>query len=522
MKSGKALDPFFPSFAEIDAPTPANWFGGIKPMSSTPGAFCHPIGPTNGGGYHGSPSAPTRRQALQAGALGLLGLGMAELSACRSLAGSKSPKAKSVIFIFLTGGLSHLDSFDLKPEAPDSIRGEFRPIATRTPGIRICEHLPQLARHSNHWALVRSMATASNGHEEACHMLLTGRLDLPPGFSIQNVPNANEWPSLPAQVTFARGYRGGNNLPVAGVLPEPSVNEAGRVRPGQFAGRLGPRWDAWHLNVAAKCPLGNGACPNCFRFEGTPFRHAAKTIFETPTLTLPEGGSARLRGRVGLLQSIERQQRDLEQRAERQSLDRHRQQAISVLNDPKTRRAFQVEQADAKTLARYGRNKFGLSLLMAYRLVLAGVQLVQVNLGKNSSWDTHRRNFINLKENLFPYFDRSVSALLDDLAGSGLLGDTLVIVTGEFGRTPRINPAAGRDHWGPVMSLLLAGGGVRGGTVIGASDRIGAQPIADRQTPENLAATLLTALGISRAATWNDTDGRPYAMHRAQPIAGLM
>ncbi len=182
---------------------------------------------------------------------------------------------------------------------------------------------------------------------------------------------------------------------------------------------------------------------------------------------------------------------------------------------------FAVDQADARTLARYGRNKVGLSLLMAYRLVRAGVSLVQVNLGKNSSWDTHRRNFVNLKENLFPYFDRSVSALLDDLADSGLPGETLVIVTGEFGRTPRINRDAGRDHGGPVMSLLLAGGGVQGGRVVGASDRIGGQPVADRQTPENLAATLYEALGLPRDAVWHDTDGRPYELYRAAPIPGL-
>jgi hypothetical protein len=427
-----------------------------------------------------------------------------------------------VIFIFLTGGLSHLDSFDLKPEAPDSIRGEFRPIATRTPGIRICEHLPLLAQRSDRWALVRSVATASSGHEEACHMLLTGRLDLPAGFSTQNVPNANEWPSIPAQVTFARRGEGRNHLPAAMVLPEPSVNEAGRVRPGQYAGRLGPRWDAWHLQVAARCPLGNGACPHCFRFDSTPFTHAADRIFEPPSLSLPEGGAGRLRRRIGLLEAIERQQRSLARRAEGQSLDRHRQQAVNVLSDPRTRQAFAVDQADARTLARYGRNKFGLSLLMAFRLVTAGVSLVQVNLGKNSSWDTHRRNFINLRDNLFPYFDRSVSALLDDLAASGHLRDTLVIVTGEFGRTPRINRDAGRDHWGPVMSLLLAGGGVQGGRVIGASDRIGGQPIADRQTPENLAATLYEALGLPRDAVWHDTDGRPYELYRATPIPGLV
>ncbi|MFO0964343.1 MAG: DUF1501 domain-containing protein [Gemmataceae bacterium] len=465
----------------------------------------------------------SRRAALQAGAVGILGLGLAELSALRAASSDRrsGPRARSVIFVFLTGGLSHLDSFDLKPEAPDSIRGEFQSIATRTPGIRICEHLPLLAQRTDRYALVRSVGTNSSGHEEACHMLLTGRLDLPVGFSTQNVPNPNEWPSIPALVNYLANGRGRNNLPPAIVLPEPSVNEAGRVRPGQYAGRLGPRWDAWHLNMAARCALGNGACPHCFRFEGTPFHHEADSVFVTPSLTLPEGSSLRLTGRVGLLEHIERQRRDLEASAAGHSLDRHRQQALTVLNDPRTRDAFEVANADERTLARYGNNKFGLSLLMAYRLVAAGVNLVQVNLGKNSSWDTHRRNFVNLRDNLFPYFDRSVSALLDDLHSSGLLNETLVVVTGEFGRTPRINKDAGRDHWGPVMSLLLAGGGIRGGTVIGSSDRTGSHPASDRQTPENLAATLYESLGIPRHTSWHDTDGRPYELYRGAPIAGL-
>jgi hypothetical protein len=458
---------------------------------------------------------------LQAGAIGLMGLGMPQVAAAQELAPAGTPRARSVIFVFLTGGLSQLDSFDLKPEAPDNVRGEFQSIATRTPGIRICEHLPMLAQRSDRWALVRSVATNSNGHEEACHMLLTGRLDLPAGFSTQNVPNPNEWPSIPALVNYVRRGQGRNQLPPAVVLPEPSVNEAGRVRPGQYAGRLGPRWDAWHLNVAARCPLGNGACPHCFRFEGTPFHHAADTIFDVPSLTLPEGGPSRLAGRLGLLEQVDVQRRDLERSAESQQLDRHRAQALRVLNDPRTRQAFQVESADPRVLDRYGRNKFGLSLLMAFRLVSAGVTLVQVNLGKNSSWDTHRRNFVNLRENLLPYFDRSVSALLDDLAQTGLLRETLVIVTGEFGRTPRINRDAGRDHWGPVMSLLLAGGGIRGGTLIGATDRNSAYPIAERQTPENLAATLYAALGIPQHTSWHDTDGRPYELYRGEPIAGI-
>ncbi len=463
----------------------------------------------------------SRRAALQAGSIGLLGLGSAELSALRSAAAAETaPKAKQVIFVFLTGGISHQDSFDMKPDASDTVRGEFNPVASKVPGIQICEHLPMLAARTDRFAQVRSIGTDSSGHELACHMLLTGRLDIPVGFNTRKVPNANEWPSIPSQVTYA--LRGNNALPPAIILPEPSVNEAARFRPGQYAGRLGPKYEAWHVDIAADCPLGNGACPQCFRFDDDHFDHAADTVFSTPTLRLPEGGSLRLQGRVGLLDSIERQRIDLERIADVRQLDTHRQQAISVLADPKTSRAFNVENEDAATVERYGKNKFGLSTLMANRLIEAGVKLVQVNLGKNSSWDTHRRNFINLKRNLFPYFDRCVSALMDDLTDSGLIDETLVIVTGEFGRTPKINKNAGRDHWGPVMTSLFFGGGVRGGHVIGATDKIAAYPIADKQTPENVAATIFDALGIPRSMIWNDFDGRPHEMYRAQPIHGLM
>lgn len=463
----------------------------------------------------------SRRAALQAGSIGLLGLGTAELLAVRAAVPQQPAPAQSVIFVFLTGGLSHQDSFDMKPHAPESVRGEFEPISTRTPGVHICEHLPLLAERSERYALVRSVGTESSGHEIACHMLLTGRLDLPPGFSLQKAPSPNEWPSIPSQVTYA--FQNGTPLPPAVVLPEPSVNEAARVRPGQYAGRLGPRYESWHVNIAAACPLGHGACPHCFRHDQEPdFHHAAPTVFDTPLLELPEGGRMRLTGRVGLLEDIEQQRRGLELAGEVGQLDRHRQQALSVLTDPKTAGAFHVERADPRILERYGKNKFGLSLLMAARLVDAGVRLVQVNLGKNSTWDTHRRNFLNLKHNLFPYFDRAVSALLDDLHETGLLASTLVVVTGEFGRTPKINKDAGRDHWGPVNTVLFAGGGVRGGNVIGASDNIAAYPIADKQTPENVAATMYHALGIPRTFQWIDIDGRPHALYRSEPIAGLM
>ena len=469
-------------------------------------------------GAFGRRAVLSRRSMLQVGAIGSMGPTLLDTAWAESSTVSTAARTgkKSIIFIFLNGGLSHQDSFDMKPKAPIDIRGEFQPIETATPGIQICEHLPEFAKRSNDFAFLRGVATDSNGHEQACHMLFTGRLDLPPGFSTVNVPNPDEWPSIPAQVTYA--IREPGRLPPAAVLPQPSINEAARVRPGQYAGRLGTKYEAWHLDIASKCALGNGACPNCFRFDEDHFEHASPNIFEVPMLSLPEGGSRRLGQRVDLLAEVERQQRTLEMTAHAEELSRHRQQAISILADPRTRRAFEVEQSDPRILERYGRNKFGMSLLMANRLVEAGVRLVQVNLGKNSTWDTHRRNFVNLKRNLFPYFDQSVAALIDDLRESGRLDETLVVITGEFGRTPKINKDAGRDHWGPVMTSLVAGGGVRGGQVFGQSDGLAAYPIDDMVTVEQLSATMFHTLGIPRHQEWMDVDGRPHAMYRSEPI----
>lgn len=470
---------------------------------------------------HGSHPVLSRRSALRAGSLGLLGLSLDDVLRLRTVVAG--PQAvtplKSVLFVFLTGGLSHQDSWDLKPHAPSEVRGEFHPIPTRTPGVFVCEHLPRLAQLADQYALVRSISTDSSGHGDACHMLLAGRLDAAPGFNSRVVPSPLEWPSMLSQVTYATKPR--NNVPAAVVLPQPSVNEADSVRPGQYAGRMGPKWESWHVDIAAPCALGNGACPHCFRFDEDDFEHGSPTIFDTPMLTLPEGGSLRLNDRVGLLGEIERQQRNLERTADGDRIDQQRLQALSVLAEPKTRAAFDVEQADPVTLARYGKNKFGLSLLMARRLIEAGVGMVQVNLGKNSSWDTHRRNFVNLQRNLLPYFDQSVSALLEDLDQSGLLKTTLVVVMGEFGRTPKINKDAGRDHWNPANSALFAGAGVRGGNVIGATDKLAAYPISDKLTPENVAATIYNTLGIPRDADWHDIDGRPFELYRAEPIFDL-
>jgi len=471
----------------------------------------------------------TRRTALQAGAVGLLGLSMDQVLALRALAGDpprRDPRARSVIFIFLSGGLAQLDSFDLKPNAPDDIRGEFQPIATTTPGIQICEHLPRLAQRSRFWSLCRSLTHSTNNHSDGHLMMLTGRKTLPPGFN-PSKPMPSDWPSIAAIAGALMPAR--NNLPPAIVLPDRIVHNSGRVIPGQFAGQMGSQRDPWFIEASPFEPKAYGAYPEYeFDHQERP-RTPTRKQFVLPNLSLPEGvGQGRLANRVGLLRQIDQQRRELEESIGGASLDRHRANALSLLTDPRTRRAFDVGQEDDRTLDRYGRNSFGWSLLMARRLVEAGVSLVQVNLGNNETWDTHGNAFPHLKNYLFPPTDRAVSALLDDLHATGLLDSTLVVMAGEFGRTPKISllpshyKLPGRDHWGAVQTVFFAGGGVKGGRVVGSSDKNGGFPTADPQTPENFGATIYHALGLPPTAAWHDATHRPHFIYHDEPIRGLL
>lgn len=434
-------------------------------------------------------------------------------------------QARSVIFIFLSGGLSQLDSFDLKPDAPADIRGEFKPIATATPGIYICEHLPRLAQRSKHWALVRSLTHATNDHSAGHLMMLTGRSELPPGFD-PNRPKPTDWPSLAAVCGALCPPR--NNLPPAIVLPERLVHHTRRVIPGQFAGVMGSHREPWFLQLSPFDPQAYGAFPE-FEFDHQQRgRKPERFAFDMPSLSLPEGlDSKRLHGRMDLLARLDRQRARLDRGAAKEPLDQHRQAAVSLLTDARVRRAVDVRTASPAELDRYGNNSFGWSLLLARRLVEAGVSLVQVNLGNNETWDTHGNAFPHLKDKLFPPTDRALAALLDDLVERGLLDTTLIVMASEFGRTPKISllpqhyKLPGRDHWGQVQAVFLAGGGVQGGRVVGASDRVGGAPSRDPQTPENLAATLYHALGLPPTAAWYDSLNRPHYVYHGEPIRGL-
>jgi hypothetical protein len=483
---------------------------------------------------HGTHPIFTRRTAVQAGALGLLGLGVNHLEALRaatSASDSAGGTARSCIYIFLSGGLSQHESFDLKPDAPDGIRGEFRPIATRTPGLAICEHLPGLAQRSRHWAVVRSLTHSSNDHTRGHYFMLTGRSQVDPGFRGDRQPRSTDWPSIASIVGDAVVARN-HNLPPAIVLPERLVHWSGGVIPGAYGGQMGAHHDPFFIEAS---PYGNpfwrGAYPE-YTFPNQTKKPPASPddrVFQAPNLTLSPGMTpGRLHHRTELLHALDQQRSALEAAATAARFDRHRESAISLLASPAVRHAFDVTRADAKSQERYGRNSFGWSLLMAFRLVEAGVTLVQVNLGNNETWDTHGDIFPRMKDKLLPPTDRALCALLDDLESRGLLDSTLIVIGSEFGRTPRLStladsfPAPGRDHWGAVQSIWFAGGGVRGGTVVGSSDKIGAYPAANPQTPEAMAATIYKALGIPSTAAWHDELDRPHQIYQGAPIPGLI
>jgi hypothetical protein len=464
----------------------------------------------------------SRRTLLQAGTVGLLGLSLAELDQLPAAEGRSRPR--SVIYLFLSGGLSQHESFDPKPDAPDNVRGEFGPIQTRTPGVLISEHLPRLAARGNKWALVRSLSHGSNDHSLSHHIMLTGRSEAPPRFS-PSQPQPSDYPAIAAVAGHLLGQHAA--LPPAAVLPFTLIHSTGRIIPGQSAGQLGPRNDPWLIQAAHNCPR-YGACPNCFDHERRPVQHVGTPLFRTPNLRLPENLSdERFVRRRGLLDVIERQQRSLDRAAATVSLDRSRATAWSLLTSGRVRAAFDLEREPAAIRDAYGQNLFGWSCLLARRLIEVGVRLVQVNLGRNETWDTHGNMFPHLKDKLLPPMDQCVSALLDDLEARGLLETTLVVMAGEFGRTPRLSTLPrfyalpGRDHWGAVQTVFLAGGGVRGGAVIGSSDRMGAFPASAKQTPEELAATIYDTLGIASHASWQDATGRPFPVYHAEPIRGL-
>jgi hypothetical protein len=465
-----------------------------------------------------------RRQLLRVGALGIAGLALPDVLRHEAAARTVAP-AHSVIYLFQSGGPAQHETWDLKPDAPSTVRGEFRPIETVAPGVQICEHLPQLARRADRFALLRSFSHSSNDHSLGHHIMLTGRGGSPVGFD-PNRPTINDWPSLAAIVSYA-SRTSSDALPPAVVLPHLLIHRTGRTIPGQMAGRMDGRFDPWLLDVAPECSGGYGACPGCFHFENLNFRHAGSADFRPPGIDLPQGLTVgRLDDRAHLLHAVETFRHEADRLADAASMDRFQGQALSLLTSRSTAQAFDLRREDPRLLDRYGCHQFGRSLLLARRLVEAGVRLVQVNLGNNETWDTHQSAWPVLKDKLLPPLDQSLSALLDDLETRGLLDRTLIVMGGEFGRTPRIStlpgaPLAGRDHWGAVQTLFFAGGGVRGGTVVGASDKLGGYPATRSYGPDDLAATIYSCLGLDPAMEYIDRLNRPFVACQGSRIDAL-
>ncbi len=459
----------------------------------------------------------SRRELLTVGGLSLLGLGLPEFLATagpqrRSNRGDSFGSADSVILVFLQGSPSHIDLWDPKPAAPAEIRGEFKPIATSAPGLFVGEVLPMLARQAKHFTVVRSLGVDPKGlrnHGAAIYMLMTGhdpRNFSPTGLAVP--PSKEDLPSLGAVVARYRAAQPGRFSNIAVGAP---VKEGRVVGVGQGAGLLGGAYDPYTMYDDATQPLK----PQGF--------------------VLPADMSLeRLQSRVDLKAVIETQTQSAEK-----SFDAYYDTALSLIQSNRAVGAFRLEDEAAKTRQRYGTTQFGQSCLLARRLIEAGTRFVQVTWparsddepapGPDGSWDTHRNNFPMLRDHRCPVFDRSLSALIEDMAARGLLDKTLVVAVGEFGRSPKIGAPTtnnvgpgGRDHWPECYSCLIAGGGVIAGSVYGESDRHGGWPKNDAVHPYDLIATIYHALGINPNSEYHDTLDRPRRLvQNGLPVTGL-
>jgi hypothetical protein len=427
----------------------------------------------------------TRRALLQIGASSVLGLSLADLLRLRAAGSPANGSARSVLFLWLWGGPAHLDTWDPKPAAPLEFRGPFSPIATSVPGVRIGELFPQIAQQAQRFALVRSLHTGSSDHGVAGTIGLTGSSAGATG--LDGKPQAGSArPALGSVVAKACG--------TASKLP-PFLVVGGRLHQGKKA-----------IIGEGGGPLGAHYDP--FRLEYDPAKGTRIPALQLPPDLTPE----RLGDRQRLLHAFDGAARRTDQLHANGALDDYRRQAFAMLTSPAASKLFDLSRESASLKDRYGRTRFGQSCLLARRLVEHGVPFVQVNWSDHveaeedsgdGGWDHHYRNFQIMQDRHAPWLDRGLSALLHDLHERGLLERTLVVVMGEFGRSPKINDKAGRDHWEHCYSALLAGGGVHGGRVIGSSDARGGHPHDRAVTPADIAATVQHAIGINseQAAT---------------------
>lgn len=423
----------------------------------------------------------TRRDFLHAGLLGGLGIGLGDLLRLEA-EGETGPTSDSrnAIFIYLNGGQSHFESWDPKPEGGESA-GEFKPIPTTLPGLEICEHMPKLAMQAERYTVLRGIKDAIGAHRPAQLLMRTGNRSVP----------SLAYPDVGSIV--AREHRSPVGIPPFVSLPVGN-SSGGTASPGY----LGVAYSPFRVNED----------PNAEEFN-------------IRALSTPDGMSfARVEKRMSLMKRLDTAFRDVDRDNDNlDGMDRFYQQAYDILCSPNTRRAFDLSREPDAVRDRYGRTSLGQACLLARRLIEVGVRCVTIDTG---GWDTHRNNFTMMKETLLPPWDAALAALLEDLDLRGLLETTFVWSTGEMGRTPKINNSAGRDHWGKAMSMLMAGGGVRGGQVLGRTDKQGAEVVNKAGIPEDAAASALYALGIDHKKEYHTSTGRPITIiHDGDPIGPL-
>ncbi len=426
----------------------------------------------------------SRRGFLQAGTLGLAGLtlpGLLRTRAAQAESG-QAVKKTSVILIWKGGGPSHIDMWDLKPDAPSEYRGDFRPIKTNVEGIQIGEHLPLSAKQMDKFTILRSVTHPDSGHESASHYLLTG-------YKPTNDIPAQEMPSYGSITAKVRGPRQAG-LPAYIAVPTPPRSSS--------AGYLGVSYN----------PFSVGTDPNA-------------ADFSVRNLTLPNGiALGRLEKRRKLLETIDTARRESDQTGLMDGLDAFTRKAFEMVTSPAAQKAFDVAKEDTKMRDLYGRHTLGQSMLLARRLIEAGVTFVTVNAG---GWDTHANNFESLKKKKLPEFDQAWAALMADMHAKGLMENTLVLVWGEFGRTPRVNKDAGRDHWPGAQSVIVAGGGLKMGQAVGVTDAKAEYPKDRPLTPEDVLSTMYNVLGIDQNVEFMNEASRPLKiLNSGTPIKELV
>ncbi|MBI3862696.1 MAG: DUF1501 domain-containing protein [Planctomycetia bacterium] len=453
----------------------------------------------------------SRRELIRVGGLSLLGLSLPHLAFGRAKtandtqAGPSFGRAKNVIFLWLQGGPPQHETFDPKPDAPAEIRGEFKPISTNVPGIQFSELLPRTAAIADKLAIVRSLCTHTDLHDASGYWVLTGYQYK--GRQSREIDRASDWPYLGSVLKVLAPSA---TLPSYTSVWLPDVMRLNdNVQPaGQTGGFLGFGWDPQRV-------VCDPADPE-FHIEG---------------LSLPpEIPPLRLSSRQSLLEQVDRHFAGIERGATLRDFDRQTQEAFGLLNSGRAKQAFVLSREPEALRARYGRHKWGQSVLLARRLVEAGAKLVHVNWPReggdeavnNPMWDTHAQNADRLQDVLCPQFDVTFPALIEDLEQRGLLSETLVVAIGEFGRTPKINSQGGRDHWGHVFSFALAGAGISGARVYGSSDKHGAYPRDGRIEPQELTATILHLLGVGHTAMFPDATGRPLHATLGEPLYALL